>query len=102
MNFALVRHLFIFRFLSRRKSRLVLPHTPLHVIDVALFTPFHATFLLSFMAPYPLIVRPMEFRLVFASLVAVAFEAGHSPGAISGAISLKGYLTIDLTIDKSE
>ena len=54
------------------------------------------------MSPYPLIVRPMEFRLVFASLVAVAFEAGHSPGAISGAISLKGYLTIDLTIDKSE
>ena len=30
------------------------------------------------MYPYPLIVRPMEFRLVFASLALVALEAGQS------------------------
>jgi hypothetical protein len=35
-------------------------------------------FLLFFMSPYPLIVRPMEFRLVFASLALVALEAGQS------------------------
>jgi hypothetical protein len=35
-------------------------------------------FLLSFMSPYPLIVRLIEFHLVFASLALLALEAGHS------------------------
>ena len=78
LNFARVRQLFPFLFLSRRKSRQV----------ETCFAPYPFTwhrwrfsarpFLLCFMYPYPLIVRPMEFRLVFASLALVALEAGQS------------------------
>jgi hypothetical protein len=35
-------------------------------------------FYFSLMFPYPTIVRPLEFRLVFASLASVAIEDGHS------------------------
>jgi hypothetical protein len=78
LNFARDRHLLIFPFLSRWKSRQV----------ETCFAPYPFTchrlrfserrFLLFLISPYPLIVRPMEFRLVFASLALVALEAGHS------------------------
>ena len=77
-NFARVCHLFLFLFLSRRKWRQV----------ETCFAPYPFTwhrwsfsarpFLLFFMYPYPLIVRPREFGLVFASLALVALEAGQS------------------------
>jgi hypothetical protein len=60
---------------SRDKSRLVLPPTPLHDISGA----FPRALYYCFYVPLPpLIVRPIEFRLVFASLALVALEAGQS------------------------
>ena len=44
----------------------------------ALLTPSARPFYFSLMFPYPTIVRPLEFRLVFASLASVAIEDGHS------------------------
>jgi hypothetical protein len=79
LNFSRVRQLFLFLFfLSRRKSRRV----------ETCFAPYPFTwhrwrfsarpFLLCFMYPYPLIVRPIEFLPFLASLALVALEAGQS------------------------
>jgi hypothetical protein len=78
LNFARLRQLFLFFCClagSRDESRLVLPPTPLHDIGGAFP---RALFYCFFMYLYPLIVRPIEFRIVFASLALVALEAGQS------------------------